>query len=263
MARTDDIINVAGHRLSTGAMEEVLAAHPDVAECAVIGVADAAQGPAARRLPRPEGGRRAAARRDRRRGRAAGARAHRRRSRRSRPRLVVDRLPKTRSGKILRGDDARGSPTASRTRSRRRSTIPPILDEIGEALRRSGTRAREPTSNRMPSGYHENVPEEREAYEQVVISSAAPTAIGDFGHSLRDVPPTELGVNAARAAIERANIESPTRSSRWSLTTSFTRPPRTCTWRGRRNAGRAPRRSSWGPWPGRSRVEMTGRRSPR
>ena len=44
MARTDDIINVAGHRLSTGALEEVLAAHPDVAECAVIGVGDALKG---------------------------------------------------------------------------------------------------------------------------------------------------------------------------------------------------------------------------
>jgi propionyl-CoA synthetase len=44
MARTDDIINVAGHRLSTGAMEEALAAHPDVAECAVIGVADELKG---------------------------------------------------------------------------------------------------------------------------------------------------------------------------------------------------------------------------
>jgi hypothetical protein len=44
MSRTDDVINVAGHRLSTGAMEEVLAAHPDVAECAVIGVADALKG---------------------------------------------------------------------------------------------------------------------------------------------------------------------------------------------------------------------------
>ncbi|HZT51662.1 MAG TPA: AMP-binding protein, partial [Stellaceae bacterium] len=44
MTRTDDIINVAGHRLSTGAVEEVLAAHPDVAECAVIGVADALKG---------------------------------------------------------------------------------------------------------------------------------------------------------------------------------------------------------------------------
>ena len=44
MARTDDVINVAGHRLSTGAMEEVLASHPDVAECAVIGIADAIKG---------------------------------------------------------------------------------------------------------------------------------------------------------------------------------------------------------------------------
>ena len=44
MARTDDVINVAGHRLSPGAMEEVLASHPDVAECAVIGVADAMKG---------------------------------------------------------------------------------------------------------------------------------------------------------------------------------------------------------------------------
>ena len=44
MARTDDVINVAGHRLSTGAMEEVLAGHPDVAECAVIGVTDELKG---------------------------------------------------------------------------------------------------------------------------------------------------------------------------------------------------------------------------
>jgi propionyl-CoA synthetase len=44
MSRTDDIINVAGHRLSTGAMEEVLADHPDVAECAVLGVADDLKG---------------------------------------------------------------------------------------------------------------------------------------------------------------------------------------------------------------------------
>ena len=44
MARTDDVINVAGHRLSTGAMEEVLASHPDVAECAVIGVTDELKG---------------------------------------------------------------------------------------------------------------------------------------------------------------------------------------------------------------------------
>ena len=44
MSRTDDIINVAGHRLSTGAIEEVLASHPDVAECAVVGAADALKG---------------------------------------------------------------------------------------------------------------------------------------------------------------------------------------------------------------------------
>jgi len=48
MGRTDDVINVAGHRLSTGSMEEVLAGHPDVAECAVIGVADNMKG----QLPR-------------------------------------------------------------------------------------------------------------------------------------------------------------------------------------------------------------------
>src|SRR5205807_10539732 len=44
MSRTDDIINVAGHRLSTGALEEVLASHPAVAECAVVGVADEIKG---------------------------------------------------------------------------------------------------------------------------------------------------------------------------------------------------------------------------
>ena len=44
MCRTDDIINVAGHRLSTGGMEEVLASHPAVAECAVIGMKDALKG---------------------------------------------------------------------------------------------------------------------------------------------------------------------------------------------------------------------------
>jgi propionyl-CoA synthetase len=50
MGRTDDVINVAGHRLSTGAMEEVLAGHPAVAECAVIGVADPLKGQAPRGL---------------------------------------------------------------------------------------------------------------------------------------------------------------------------------------------------------------------
>ncbi|MET0965805.1 MAG: propionyl-CoA synthetase [Nakamurella sp.] len=50
MGRTDDVINVAGHRLSTGSMEEVLSGHPDVAECAVIGVADALKGQVPRGL---------------------------------------------------------------------------------------------------------------------------------------------------------------------------------------------------------------------
>jgi propionyl-CoA synthetase len=50
MGRTDDVINVAGHRLSTGSMEEVLAGHPDVAECAVIGVADPIKGQVPRGL---------------------------------------------------------------------------------------------------------------------------------------------------------------------------------------------------------------------
>jgi acyl-CoA synthetase (AMP-forming)/AMP-acid ligase II len=44
MGRTDDIINVAGHRLSTGGMEEILASHPDVAECAVLGIKDTIKG---------------------------------------------------------------------------------------------------------------------------------------------------------------------------------------------------------------------------
>ena len=68
MARTDDIINVAGHRLSTGAMEEVLSAHPDVAECAVIGIADAMKGQVPLRLRRAQCRRRARRRHDRARG---------------------------------------------------------------------------------------------------------------------------------------------------------------------------------------------------
>jgi len=101
MARTDDVINVAGHRLSTGAMEEVLAAHPDVAECAVIGVADALKGQVpAGLLVLADGVTRdpgditseviAAVREQI--GPVAAFRAC----------YVVPRLPKTRSGKILR-----------------------------------------------------------------------------------------------------------------------------------------------------------------
>ena len=50
MGRVDDVINVAGHRMSTGEIEEILAAHPDVAECAVIGVADQLKGQVPRGL---------------------------------------------------------------------------------------------------------------------------------------------------------------------------------------------------------------------
>jgi propionyl-CoA synthetase len=101
MGRTDDIINVAGHRLSTGAMEEVLAAHPDVAECAVIARADALKG----EIPYGLVVLKAGAARE-----AAAVQAELVALVRERigpvaafkDALVVQRLPKTRSGKILR-----------------------------------------------------------------------------------------------------------------------------------------------------------------
>ncbi len=132
MARTDDVINVAGHRLSTGAMEEVLASHPDVAECAVIGVADALKG----QLPLGflclnAGCERAAeevvaecvALVRERIGPVAAFRLA----------VVVDRLPKTRSGKILRATMAA---IADGREYRMPATIddPAILDEIEAAL---------------------------------------------------------------------------------------------------------------------------------
>ena len=102
MSRTDDIINVAGHRLSTGAMEEVLASHPDVAECAVIGVADALKGQVpvgflvlkagVKRKPQDIALDVVKLVRERIGPVAAFKSA-----------TVVPRLPKTRSGKILRG----------------------------------------------------------------------------------------------------------------------------------------------------------------
>jgi propionyl-CoA synthetase len=102
MGRTDDIINVAGHRLSTGAMEEVLASHPDVAECAVIGAKDALKGQApigfvvlkagVQRTEAAVAAELVALVRDRIGPVAAFKEAR-----------VVGRLPKTRSGKILRG----------------------------------------------------------------------------------------------------------------------------------------------------------------
>ena len=102
MARIDDIINVAGHRLSTGGMEEVLASHPDVAECAVIGAADTLKGEvpvglvvlkAGVQRPEPQiVDELIRLVRDRIGAVAAFKRA-----------IIVKRLPKTRSGKILRG----------------------------------------------------------------------------------------------------------------------------------------------------------------
>lgn len=141
MARTDDIINVAGHRLSTGGMEEVLSSHPDVAECAVIGVEDQLKG----QLPvgflllkagveksneeivsevvglvREKIGPVAAFKQA----------------------VVVQRLPKTRSGKILRGTMQK---IADCQDYKMPATIddPAILDEIDEALQSIGySRAR-------------------------------------------------------------------------------------------------------------------------
>ncbi|MEM6577445.1 MAG: propionate-CoA ligase PrpE [Pseudomonadota bacterium] len=136
MARTDDVINVAGHRLSTGGMEEVLASHPDVAECAVIGVTDTLKG----QLPvgfvcLTKGVDRAHDEissecvklvRDKIGPVAAFKLA-----------VVVDRLPKTRSGKILRATMVK---IADGEDYKMPATIddPAILDEIGEALRGIG-----------------------------------------------------------------------------------------------------------------------------
>lgn len=136
MSRTDDIINVAGHRLSTGAMEEVLASHKDVAECAVIGVADDLKGQvplgflclkAGVTRTNEEIVREVVALvRDQ-----IGPVADFKRA------VVVDRLPKTRSGKILRGtmqkiadDQTYNTP----------ATIddPGILPEIADALKALG-----------------------------------------------------------------------------------------------------------------------------
>ena len=102
MARTDDIINVAGHRLSTGAMEEVLASHPDVAECAVVGVADELKGEIPIGLLVLNAGV------ERNSAEIITETIQMVRSRIGpvaafKKATVVERLPKTRSGKILRG----------------------------------------------------------------------------------------------------------------------------------------------------------------
>ena len=134
MGRTDDIINVAGHRLSTGAMEEVLASHPDVAECAVVGAADALKGQVPLGLVVLKAG---AAREDADVARELVALVRERIGPVAafKDARVVPRLPKTRSGKILRGSIrklADGEPAAPPP------TIddPAILEEIKAALGR-------------------------------------------------------------------------------------------------------------------------------
>jgi propionyl-CoA synthetase len=136
MARTDDVINVAGHRLSTGAMEEVLAGHPDVAECAVIGISDDLKGQAPmgflclnKGCDRPEDevvGECVKLVRDKI-GPVAAFKLG----------VVVDRLPKTRSGKILRAIMVK---IADGQSYKPPATIddPAILDEITAALKAKG-----------------------------------------------------------------------------------------------------------------------------
>jgi propionyl-CoA synthetase len=101
MGRTDDVINVAGHRLSTGEMEEILASHPAVAECAVFGVSDALKGEVPRGFVVLKAGVAADA------SVLAGELAQMIRDKigpiATLSRLdIVPALPKTRSGKILR-----------------------------------------------------------------------------------------------------------------------------------------------------------------
>jgi propionyl-CoA synthetase len=132
MGRTDDIINVAGHRLSTGSMEEILAAHPHVAECAVIGIADDLKGEIPLGFLVLKAGANVAAETVERecvalvRDRIGPVAAFR-------LAVVVARLPKTRSGKILRGTMkkiADGTPWSMP------ATIedPAVLDEVAASL---------------------------------------------------------------------------------------------------------------------------------
>ena len=136
MSRTDDIINVAGHRLSTGGMEEVLSAHPDVAECAVIGVADPLKGQVPLGLvvlksgvTRGEG--------DICQDLVGMVRGQIGPVASFRTCAVVGRLPKTRSGKILRGTMRRIADGEAWTMP---ATIddPVILDEISGVLQEVG-----------------------------------------------------------------------------------------------------------------------------
>ncbi|OQW94776.1 MAG: propionyl-CoA synthetase, partial [Beggiatoa sp. IS2] len=140
MSRIDDIINVAGHRLSTGGMEEVLASHPDVAECAVIGVADSLKGEVPLGMVVLKAG---VTRTDKEvadelvrlvRDKIGPVAAFK-------IATVVKRLPKTRSGKILRGTMKK---IADGNEYRVPATIddPSILDEITEALEKLGYHAK-------------------------------------------------------------------------------------------------------------------------
>ncbi len=136
MTRTDDIINVAGHRLSTGEIEEVLAAHPDVAECAVIGVADALKGQVPLGLVVLKAGVARSADEIERRSRRAGARAHR-------PgRELQDGARRRRPAEDPLGQDpARHDAQDRRWRGLPMpATIddPAILGEIGDVLGRAG-----------------------------------------------------------------------------------------------------------------------------
>ena len=136
MARTDDIINVAGHRLSTGGMEEVLASHNDVAECAVVGLADTLKGEI------PVGFVVLKAGVDRPHEEIVAELVQAVRNKIGpvaafKTATVVDRLPKTRSGKILRGTIKK---IAAGSEWKIPATIddPTILEEIGDALKTLG-----------------------------------------------------------------------------------------------------------------------------
>jgi len=136
MARTDDVINVAGHRLSTGAIEEALATHPDVAECAVVGVADPLKG----QIPLGLLVLKAGVDRDH---RAIVEEAVQRVRVRVGPVAafrtcaIVLRLPKTRSGKILRGT-MRAIADGESYRAPATIDDPAVLAEITESLRSLG-----------------------------------------------------------------------------------------------------------------------------
>ena len=136
MGRTDDIINVAGHRLSTGAMEEVLASHPDVAECAVIGVHDELKG----QVPVGFLVLKSGVSRDPRDIATEVVEMVRRRIgpvAAFRTALVVPALPKTRSGKVLRGTMQK---IADAEDYKLPATIEDssVLTEISEVLRQVG-----------------------------------------------------------------------------------------------------------------------------